>query len=194
MEVNVSATELSHSLTHLLHGHAESSNRRFDLTAEKGLLTVLTTGSSIGLPAEIRVSGTAKVPAPVVFRMSSMLSTIKTGPVTLRFTSGKLFLNKTSIANKAIVTGKVSKREIDIPEDATPMDLLALGRLYSRTQLAASDLAKPVNQADQDLKKNLQTAAVALEAYGITFAAIDAEIQTRVSAHVPLLLRALKSS
>jgi hypothetical protein len=159
--------DLASALRQILQGFKADSRELADLTAAGAALTIVVTGRSEELDAEVGVTGTASIPIGTLAGLKRILSTYSDDQVRLRVSDGKLRFQNTDITDPAIATRKIAKRIIDIPAEAHPADLLSLPHIFTAEEIEESSLMSKVLNAQKTFASDLDSAAVVLMKYGV---------------------------
>jgi hypothetical protein len=109
----------------------------------------------------------------------------------LRISDGKFRIQNTSISNPGIAMKRIARRIIDIPDDARPMDVLALRHIFSVDEIEDSGLHVKVLDAQSELTRALESASLTLSDYGFEQAELIAMAETKIKEHSNGLKRVL---
>lgn len=86
---------------------------------------------------------------------------------------------------------RIARRIIDIPDDARPMDVLALRHIFSVDEIEDSGLHVKVLDAQSELTRALESASLTLSDYGFEQAELIAMAETKIKEHSNGLKRVL---
>jgi hypothetical protein len=101
----------------------------------------------------------------------------------LRISNGKLRLQNTSISNPGIAMKRIARRIIDIPDDARPMDVLALRHIFSVDEIEDSGLHVRVLDEQAELTRSLESASMTLRDYGFDQNELIAMAEAKIKEH-----------
>jgi hypothetical protein len=74
-------------------------------------------------------------------------------PLRIRIEAGRIRVNSMSIVLDGVTTRKMSDRPIDIPDDASVRDILALQYVFTKEEVAESDLTARFLAANSERQK-----------------------------------------
>jgi hypothetical protein len=109
----------------------------------------------------------------------------------LRISHGKFRIQNTSISNPGIAMKRISRRIIDIPDDALPMDVLALRHIFSVDEIEDSGLHVKVLNRQEDLTWCLESASATLRDYGISQSELATLVEAKIKAHADAMKHVL---
>ena len=78
---------------------------------------------------------------------------------------------------------KIARRIIDIPDDARPMDVLALRHIFSVDEIEDSGLHVKVLDAQSELTRSLESASATLRDYGFEQAELIVMAEAKIKEH-----------
>lgn len=191
MDFMIAKDDFDTALEQILQGRKDTSGDVVDLTASRSTLTVVVTGRSIEVPIEAEVIGSAIIPIKAIFGAKRMSVSYKDERLRLRISDGKLRLQNTSISNPGIAMKRIARRIIDIPDDARPMDVLALRHIFSVDEIEDSGLHVKVLDAQSELTRSLESASATLRDYGFEQAELIAMAEAKIKEHSNSLKRVL---
>jgi hypothetical protein len=84
--------------------------------------------------------------------LKKLSATYKAGPIRIRIGDGRIRFQNTAIS-ATISEKRITRRVIDIPNDASPMDLLSLQAIFSVDEIEDCGLHTKVLEARQTLAK-----------------------------------------
>ena len=152
---------------------------------------MVATGRSIEVPIKAEVIGSAIVPIKVIFGAKRMSVSYKDERLRLRISEGKFRIQNTTISNPGIAMKRIARRIIDIPDDARPMDVLALRHIFSVDEIEDSGLHVKVLDAQSKLTRSLESASATLRDYGFEQAELIAMAEAKIKDHSNGLKRVL---
>jgi hypothetical protein len=191
MDFMIGKDDFDTALEQILQGRKDTSGDVVDLTASRSTLTVVVTGRSIEVPIEAEVIGSAIIPIKAIFGAKRMSVSYKDDRLRLRISNGKLRLQNTLISNPGIAMKKIARRIIDIPDDARPMDVLALRHIFSVDEIEDSGLHVKVLDAQSELTRSLESASATLRDYGFEQAELIVMAEAKIKEHSNGLKRVL---
>lgn len=191
MDFMIAKDDFDTALEQILQGRKDTSGDVVDLTASRSTLTVVVTGRSIEVPIEAEAVGSAIIPIKAIFGAKRMSVSYKDERLRLRISDGKLRLQNTSISNPGIAMKRIPRRVIDIPDDARPMDVLALRHIFSVDEIEDSGLHVKVLDTQSELTRSLESASATLRDYGFEQAELIAMAEAKIKEHSNSLKRVL---
>jgi hypothetical protein len=191
MDFAIAKRDFDSALRQILQGHKDALGEMVDLNADHSTLSVVMTGRSIEVPIEAEVIGSAAIPIKVIFGAKRMSASYKDGHLRLRISEGKFRLQNTTISNPNIAMKKVARRIIEIPDDAHPIDVLALRYIFSVDEIEDSGLHVRVLDAQSELTQSLENASMMLRDYGFDEAELIAMSEAKIKEHSDGLKRVL---
>jgi hypothetical protein len=191
MDFVIAKRDFDSALGQILHGRNDTLGDAVDMTANRSTLTVAVTGRSIEVPIEAEVIGSAIIPIKVVFGAKRMCESHKDERLRLRISDGKFRIQNTSISNPGIAMKRISRRIIDIPDDALPMDVLALRHIFSVDEIEDSGLHVKVLNRQEDLTWCLESASATLRDYGISQSELATLVEAKIKAHADAMKHVL---
>jgi hypothetical protein len=150
----------------------QAESEYFDFSANDGEMTLDGQGFSYTCPAEVRNSGSARVPYGIMDRLRPMLATLKEKSVTVSVTDGQFKLGGTCITNVDIKILPSESRIAELPIDAPLPMVLALTTRFTDQELEDSGLHKRALKAMAEADGFIDSAAQVLEPLGITREAV----------------------
>jgi TPR repeat protein len=183
MDFVIAKDDFNTALRQILQGRKDAWGEVVDLTADRTTLTVVATGRSIEVPIVAEVMGSAIVPIKVIFGARRISMNYQDERLRLRISDGKFRIQSMSISNPDIAMKRIARRIIDIPNDASPMDVLALRHIFSVDEIEDSGLHVKVLNAQADLTWCLENASTTLRDYGFEQAELIAMAEAKIKAH-----------
>ncbi len=193
MDFVIAKDDFDAALAQILQGRKDTVGEVVDLTADRSTLTVVATGRSIEVPIVAEVIGSAIVPIKVIFGAKRMSASFQDERLRLCISDGKFRIQSMSISNPGIAMKRVARRIIDIPDDARPMDVLALRHIFTVDEIEDSGLHVKVLNQQEDLTWSLESASTTLCEYGFELAELRAMAEAKVKAHADVLKKVLFS-
>ena len=193
MDLTVDRKELDKALRQILQGRNAAGPEVVDFTAGREALAIVVTGRSVEIAIETTEIGSVSVPIEMVAKLKEVAKTYKKDRLRLRASEGRVRVEGMSIAHEGIRTRKIAGRVIDIPQDARPMDVLALKHICSPEEVAESELVGKVPEEEKRLADCLDDAAKTLRNYGVNRNELRALVETHVLEYAPSLRKALFS-
>ena len=191
MDFVIAKDDFDAALAQILQGRKDTLGDVVDLTADHSTLTVVATGRSLEVPIEAEAIGSAVIPIKVVFAAKRIIKTYKDENLRLCIRDGKFRIQNTSISNPGIAMKRIARRIIDIPDDARPMDVLALRHLFSVDEIEDSGLHVKVLDAQSELTRSLESASMTLRDYGVEQAELIAMVEAKIKAHAEAMKHVL---
>jgi hypothetical protein len=96
-----------------------------------------------------------------------------------------------SIAHPDIKARPIARRIIDIPEDATPRDILSLPLIFSMNEIEECGLSLKLLDEQKGLAEQLTSAFESLRDYGFDRNELSAMAKEKVRAHADAMKRVL---
>jgi hypothetical protein len=173
-----------------LYGRKADSTGLVDLTAAPSTLILAAMGTSIDVPIVSEITGSVSITVSDLARLKKISATYKAGPIRIRISGGRIRFQNTSIS--AIVSDKrIARRVIDIPNDASAMDLLSLRLLFSVDEIEDCGLHSKVLEAQETFARRLDSAASDLREYGFTRSELAATAEAKLKAHAAITKKVL---
>lgn len=161
--LHVSRKELISALGQLKISVGKRRAESMLLTYQDGKLTLDVQGVSVQVAAEGTWRGTAKFPAQAVI---SIMKALPAGdPLTLTFKNGRFYIEQWSIAGAWL---DISPPVIDLPLNASFLDILALKSKYNNAELIGSGFEEKIRGIEEAIRARIAKASVILEPVGIT--------------------------
>lgn len=191
MEFHISQSDLTSVFRQILQGQKRDSPDLVDMTAERSTLLVVVTGRSIEVPIEPRESGSFSIPIPVLFKLKKISRTYNEQTFRVRVSKGRFRLQNMNISNPEIKPRTITRRIIEMPDDARPRDLLSLPLLFSVEEIEDCGLGAKVLEAQENLRKDIEYAAAQLGTYGIESGEIRELARQKMLEHSKLMHKVL---
>jgi AAA domain len=110
--------------------------------------------------------------------------------IRIRIGDGRIRIQNTAIS-ASVVEKRIACRLIDIPNDASAMDLLSLPSIFTLDEIEGSGLHTMVLNAQQGIANGLDSAARSLNQYSFTRGELAVMAETKVRAHTMTMRRVL---
>ena len=191
MDFTIAKCEFDRALRQILQGRKDTLGDVVDMTADRSTLTVVATGRSIEVPIKTEVIGSVTIPIKVVFSAKRISENYKDERLRLRISDGKFCIQNTSISNPGIAMKRIARRIIDIPDDARPMDILALRHVFSVDEIEDSGLHARVLDAQSKLTRSMESASMTLRDCGFEQAELIVMAETKINTHGVAMKRVL---
>jgi hypothetical protein len=163
-----------------------------DLVCFNGAVRFVVLGRETTVEATVASRGSAQLPLSLLRKLGQMAATFDTQLIRVRVEQGRIRINSMAVANDAIRLERVLARPIDIPEDASDRDLLALVHLFTPEQVTDANLSSRVLAANSRKDKVLESASRDLAPYGVPGEEVKQLVQNALQFHAqslrPILL------
>jgi hypothetical protein len=192
MNFSIDAAEFRNALELLLSTSSNSHvTDSLDLIAEHSKLTLQITGSWYEVTIDTVQGGGLRIPLRMVERVSRMLETYGQGSINVSGGNGYLKVGDPTITSTAIICRETVRRKIDIPEDASALDVLALTELFTRVEIEESALTKRLRMEQEHLAERLAAAASSLSDFGVSHQELLSLVKAHIRDHAPKIRKAL---
>ena len=179
-QLHVSRKELIAALNQLKIGLGRSRGEAMLLSHQDGRLTLGVQGISVQIVAEGAWRGTAKIPSKAVI---SIIKALPAGdPLTLAYKDGRFYIEKWSIAGEWL---DISPPVIDLPLNASFLDILAAKNKYNKAELIGSGLEEKIRGVEEAIRARIAKASVILEPVGITQGDITRLVEEKLRCKLP---------
>lgn len=190
MDFVIEKRQFDNALKQVLLGRKAMPDDPVDLTAEPTMLTVVALGTSVQVPVVSEITGSVSVSVADIAKLKKISSTYKPGPVRIRIVDGRVRFQNTAFSAN-VSAKKISRRVIDIPNDAGPMDLLALPAIFSIDEIEDCGLHSRVLDAQKKLGDRMDFEVAWLKDYGFTRAELIAMVEAKLKSHAATMRRVL---
>lgn len=170
------------------------STDSLDLLAGRSTLTLQITGTSAEVTIEVIEGGGLRLPIETAKQMGHILKTYGQQQIKIHGNNGSVGVGKAIIKNRKIVTRETVRRKIDIPEDASSLDVLTLPELFTRVEIEESALTKRLRAEQEYLGECLNNATEALTSFGVTRQELHSLVQAHIRAHAPKVKQVLSAT
>lgn len=178
------------AMRQVLLGRKAAPDDLVDITAEATMLTIVALGTSVQVPAISEITGSVSVTVGDIAKLKKISTTYKPGPIRIRISGSGIRIQNTSFAAR-VSPRNVSRRVIDIPNDAGAMDLLSLPSVFSVDEIEARGLHSRVLEAQKKLSDRMDFEVSWLSDYGFTRAELIAMLEAKLKAHSATMRRVL---
>jgi hypothetical protein len=191
MDFTIAKRDFDHALRQILQGRKADSTDLVDMTANRSALTVVVTGRSIEVPIDARIVGSFSIPIGVLFKMEHASATYDDKTFRIRVWEGQFRLQGMSTLHPDIQARKVARRVIDIPEDASLADILALPLIFSVDEIEECNLHVRLLEAQKQMADALNRAFDTLQEYGFDRNELSDMAKLKIKAHADTMKHVL---
>jgi len=121
-----------------------------DVNAKDSEVELVSTGTSVSFPADIKSAGYARIPYPVFERTSKSWRTLSEKRVLVLIDAGRLVVGPFSLSHPEISVRLIGTRIADLPIDAPLPEKLILLTKFTKEELEDSGLLAVVMDAEQE--------------------------------------------
>jgi hypothetical protein len=190
MDFVINKKDFDSAARQILLGRNPTSTELVELTAGPSTLILAAMGTITEIPIKCETTGSVSITISNLAWLKKISATYKAGPVRLQISGGRIRFQNSSISisvsekNIASVSEKnIARPVIDIPSDASPMDLLSLQLIFSTDEIESSGLHAKVREAQETMAQRLDWAASSLGEYGFTRSELAAMAEVKLNAH-----------
>lgn len=181
VEFRVRVSDLKNATKQLVVNRGEFRDSDLvDLLVSECVATLRTVGTSTEIPVIGTSPGVARLPLSVLKEMTKVAGSYKTEEVPILIIEGGIKVASFRRANEQITLGQIPDQRIDIPVDASLLDTLAIGVLFSEMQITEQGLTRRVLDAWQKANEAIHEAAASLTKLEVTEAQIRGLVEERV--------------
>jgi hypothetical protein len=159
-----------------------TSDDLVDLAAEQSILSLVATGTKVEVPVVSESSETLSITVGDLAKLKKISATYKAGPVRIRIGDGRIRFQNTSIG-ASISETQVARRVIDIPNDASILDLVSLPAIFSSQEIEDCGLQTRVQKAKAAVDGMLHSAAASMSEFGFTRSEVSAMVAAKIKSH-----------
>lgn len=181
---------LDSAMRQLLLGRASDPDDLVDIAVNASLLTLVARGSSVEVPIKSEAVGNISIPVSDLAKLKKLSATYKAGPMRVRIGDGRIRFQNSSLALDIRET-KAERRLIDIPNDASAMDLASLPFLFSAEEIDQCGLTIKVLEAKKALAALLEDSLAKMSEFGMTRSQLTAMAEEQLKAHTANMRRVL---
>jgi hypothetical protein len=194
MDFQISKRDFTEALRQILQGRKADSVDLVDMTADLSTLTMLVTGRSIEIPIEAQERGSFSIPIGVLFKMKKISGTYNDKEFRIRVSDGKFRLQGMTTSHPGIKARSITRRIIDIPEDASAHDILSLPLIFSADEIEDCGLQVKLLEAQKKLADDLDSALLTIRKYGFERNELSAMVKLKIEAHADAMKHSLFES
>jgi hypothetical protein len=187
IDFEVSQDELAKAIRQMTKARTPSEHELVDLACYRDNIKFVVTGREFTCRATVELKGMARMPLAILPKLRKAAATFGDKPLRIRIDAGRIRVNSMSIALDGITTQKMSDRPIDIPDDASVRDILALKYVFTKEEVAESDLTARFLAANSARQKAVDRATESLATFGISHDVIDSLVTQAIKAHAETL-------
>jgi hypothetical protein len=170
------------AMKQVLFGRMGTQEDLVDLAVELSTLTLAATGTNVEVPIVSESTGSVRITVGDLAKLKKISATYKGGPVRIRIGDGRIRFQNTSIG-ASISETKVARRVIDIPNDASVLDLVSLPAIFSSQEIDDCGLQTRVQKAKDAVSVMLQSAVASMGEFGFTRAEVSAMVDAKIKSH-----------
>ncbi len=192
IDFEITQDDLAKASRQMTKARTDDGKDEVDLTCYRETLKFVVTGREFTCPANVESRGMVRFPLAILPKLRKVASSFGDGPVRIRIEDGRIRVNSMSISIPGITIRQLSDRAIDIPDDAPARDILALNYLFTKEEIAESDLTARFLAANSQRIKAIDSAADTLKAFGIKNVDIESLVNIALKSHAEKLRAMLK--
>lgn len=181
---------LDSAMKQVLFGRSGVSEDLVDLKVERSMLTLVATGTSVEIPVESEASESISITVGDLAKLKKVSATYKASPVRIRIGDGRIRFQNTSIG-VSVSEARNAPRVIDIPNDASVLDLFSLPAIFSSQEIEDCGLQTRVQRAKDSVAGMLQSAIASMGEFGFTHAEVSAMAEAKLKSHAATMRRVL---
>ena len=170
------------AMKQILFGRLGTPEDFVDLALERSVLTLVATGTKVEVPVVSDSTESVSTTVGDLAKLKKISATYKGGPVRIRIGDGRIRFQNTSIG-ASISETKVARRVIDIPNDASVLDLVSLPAIFSSQEIDDCGLQTRVQKAKDAINVKLQSAVASMGEFGFSRAEVSAMVDARIKSH-----------
>jgi hypothetical protein len=178
------------AMKQVLFGRSGASEDLIDLRVERSMLTLVAMGTNVEVPVTSDASESVSITVDDLVKLKKVSATYKAGPVRIRIGDGRIRFQNTSIGVSASQTTSV-RRVIDIPNDASTLDLVSLPAIFSLQEIEHCGLQARVQKAKETIAGMLRSAVSSMGEFGFTHAEVTAMAEVKLKSHAATMRRVL---
>ena len=187
IDFEISQDNLAKASRQMTKARSDDGKDEVDLTCYRETLKFVVTGREFTCPARVESRGMVRFPLAILPKLRKIASSFGDKPARIRIEDGRIRVNSMSISIPGITTRPMSDRPIDIPDDAPARDILALNYLFTKEEIADSDLTARFLAAKSERIKAIESAAQWLLPVGIRPEVIEALVRDALKTHAEAL-------
>jgi hypothetical protein len=182
LEFVVNKKVLDSAIKQILFGRNQDFNALVDLSVERSMLNLVATGTNVEVPVTSDASESVSITVGDLAKLKKVSATYKAGPVRIRIGDGRIRFQNTSIGASVSET-KVGRRVIDIPNDASAIDLVSLPEIFTEDEIEASGLQAKVATARESTRRMIDSAISSMCELGFTRSEVSAMVDAKIKSH-----------
>jgi len=190
MDFVIEKKALDSAMKQVLFGRNGSLEDLVDLRVERSMLTLVAMGTNVAVPVTSDASESVSITVGDLARLKKVSATYKAGPVRIRIGDGRIRFQNTSIGVSAS-EATIARRVIDIPIDASVLDLVSLPVIFSSEEIEHCGLQARVEKAKESVAGMLRSAVSSMGQLGFTHAEVTAMAETKLKSHAATMRRVL---
>jgi hypothetical protein len=182
MEFVIEKKHFDAAMKQVLFGRMGTLEDLVDLALERSTLTLVATGTRVEVPVVSELTENVSITVGDLAKLKKISATYKAGPVRIRIGDGRIRFQNTSIG-ASISETQVARRVIDIPNDASVLDLVSLPAIFSSQEIEDCGLQTRVRKANDAVNVMLQSAVASMGEFGFTRAEVSAMANAKIQSH-----------
>jgi hypothetical protein len=181
---------LDSAIKQVLFGRSGAYEDLVDLKVERSMLTLVAMGTNVEVPVTSDASESVSISVGDLARLKKVSATYKAGPVRIRIGDGRIRFQNTSIGVSASEATN-ARRVIDIPNDASVLDLVSLPAIFSSQEIEHCGLQARVQKAKESVARMLLSAVSSMGEFGFTHAEVNTMADAKLKSHAATMRRVL---
>jgi len=147
-------------------------------------------GTNVAVPVTSDASESVGITVSNLVKLKKVSATYKAGPVRIRIGDGRIRFQNTAIGVSASEATS-ARRVIDIPNDASILDLVSLPAVFSSQEIEHCGLQARVQKAKESVAGMLRSAVSSMGEFGFTHAEVTAMAEAKLKSHAATMRRVL---
>jgi hypothetical protein len=190
MEFVIEKKLFDSAMKQVLFGRLGAPEDLVDLAVEQSILTLVATGTNVEVPVVSESTESVSITVGDLAKLKKVSATYKAGPVRIRIGDGRIRFQNTSIG-ASISEAKVARRVIDIPNDASVLDMVSLPEIFTPDEIEACGLHTRVANARESITRMMGSAIASMCELGFIRNEVSAMLDSRLKSHVATMRRVL---
>jgi hypothetical protein len=182
MDFVVEKKLLDSALKQVLFGRIGTPEDIVDLALQESMLTFVATGTKVEVPVVSELTESVSTTVGDLAKLKKISATYKAGPVRIRIADGRIRFQNTFIG-ASISETKAARRVIDIPNDASPLDLISLPEIFTPDEIEACGLHTKVANAVELTRRMKDSATSSMGELGFTRSEVSAMVDAKIKSH-----------
>jgi hypothetical protein len=178
------------AMKQVLFGRLGTPEDLVDLAVEQSTLTLVATGTKVAVSVVSESSESASITVGNLAKLKKVSATYKAGPVRIRIGDGRIRFQNMSIG-ASISETTASRRVIDIPNDASVLDLVSLPEIFTPDEIEACGLHTRVANARESITRMMESAITSMCELGFIRSEVSAMVDSRLKSHAATMRRVL---